>query len=353
MRQRMQAVVKPSAAPGAEIREVQVPEFGRTEVLVKVSVASICGTDLHIYEWDRWAQRRVHPPLIPGHEFCGEVVAVGNEVSSVREGDFVSAEMHVSCGKCLQCRTGEAHVCQHVKIIGVDANGAFAEYVVIPESNIWKLDPAIPPEYASILDPLGNAVHSVLAGEIAAKTVAITGCGPIGLFAIAVARAAGAAQVFAIEVNEHRRKIAAQMKADWVLDPSADDVSMAIFERTAGLGADVVLEMAGHPSAIRTAFDVVRRGGRISLLGLTSKPVALNFSEDIIFKGITVQGINGRRMYQTWYQMTALLKAGKLDLHPAITDRIAMKDFSGAMERLKTGEASKILVYPNGHEIRG
>ena len=344
----MLAVVKPEAAPGAEIREVNIPVFGRNEVLVKVTMASICGTDLHIYNWDHWAQNRIHPPLIPGHEFCGEVAAFGDEVTSVKEGDFVSAEMHVACGKCLQCRTGEAHICQSVKIIGVDANGAFAEYVVIPESNIWKLDPTIPPEYASILDPLGNAVHTMLAGEIAAKTVAITGCGPIGLFAIAVARAVGAASVFAIEVNEHRRKIAREMKADYVLDPSKENVKATVMAKTGGLGVDVVLEMAGHPDSIRTAFDIVRRGGRISLLGLTSKPISLNFSEDIIFKGITVQGINGRRMYQTWYQMTALLKAGKLDLHPVITDRIPMKDFSKAMERLKTGEASKILVYPNG-----
>jgi threonine 3-dehydrogenase len=344
----MLAVVKPEAAPGVDVRDVKIPGFGRTDVLVKVRVASICGTDLHIYEWDRWAQSRIHPPLIPGHEFCGEVVAFGNEVTSVKEGDFVSAEMHVACGKCLQCRTGEAHICQNVKIIGVDADGAFAEYVVIPESNIWKLDPEIPQEYASILDPLGNAVHTVLAGEIAAKTVAITGCGPIGLFAISVARAVGAAQVFAIEVNEHRRNVAQQMKADLVLDPSKEDVTSIVLERTGGQGVDVVLEMAGHPSAIRTAFDIVRRGGRISLLGLTSKPISLNFSEDVIFKGITIQGINGRRMYQTWYQMTALLKSGKLDLRPVITDRIALKDFAQGMERLKTGQASKILVYPNG-----
>ena len=344
----MMAVMKASAAPGTEIREVKIPAFGRTDVLVKVKVASICGTDLHIYEWDRWAQNRIHPPLIPGHEFCGEVVAFGDEVTSVKEGDFVSAEMHVACGKCVQCRTGEAHICQNVKIIGVDADGAFAEYVVIPESNIWKLDPGIPVEYASILDPLGNAVHTVLAGEIAAKTVAVTGCGPIGLFSIAVARAVGATTIFAIEVNEHRRRLAKEMKADFALNPATDNINSIVMERTGGVGVDVVLEMAGHPDAIRTAFDIVRRGGRISLLGLTSKPISLNFSEDIIFKGITIQGINGRRMYQTWYQMTALLKAGKLDLHPVITDRIAMKDFSQGMERLKTGEASKILVYPNG-----
>src|ERR1700723_3606323 len=308
----MLAVVKPEAAPGAEIREVQIPIYAPSDVLVKVKVASICGTDLHIYEWDRWAQGRIHPPLIPGHEFCGEVVALGDEVTSVKAGDFVSAEMHVACGKCLQCRTGEAHIFQNVKIIGVDTNGAFAEYVVNPESNIWKLDPGIPQEYASILDPLGNAVHTVLAGEIAAKTVAVTGCGPIGLFSIAVARAVGATTVFAIEVNEHRRKLAAQMKADFTLDPSQEDVRSIIAEKTGGLGVDVVLEMAGHPDAIRTAFDIVRRGGRISLLGLTSKPIPLNFSEDIIFK------------------------------------RIPMKDFSKAMARLKTGEASKILVYPKG-----
>jgi threonine 3-dehydrogenase len=344
----MLAVVKDEAAPGAHVRNVKIPEIGLTDVLVKVKVASVCGTDLHIYNWDSWAQHRIHPPLIPGHEFCGTVAAVGAEVTTVKEGDFVSAEMHVACGKCYQCRTGEAHICQFVKIIGVDADGAFAEYVKIPERNIWKLDPSIPQEYASILDPLGNAVHTVLAGDIAAKTVAITGAGPIGLFAIAVARAVGATKVFVIEPNEYRRRIAEQMKADYVLDPKTQNVKQFVCDVTDNLGVDVVLEMAGHPDAIRTAFDIVRRGGRISLLGLTSKPISLNFSEDIIFKGITIQGINGRRMYQTWYQMQNLLKAGKLDLHPVITDRMSMKDFSKGMDRLRTGEASKILLYPNG-----
>lgn len=346
----MLAVVKPNPAPGAEIRQVKVPDIGLTDVLVKVDVASVCGTDLHIYNWDPWAQNRIHPPLIPGHEFCGHVAAVGKEVTTVKEGDFVSAEMHVACGKCLQCRTGEAHICQHVKIIGVDANGAFAEYVVIPESNIWKLDPSIPKEYASILDPLGNAVHTVLAGDIAAKTVAITGTGPIGLFSIAVARACGATQIFAIETNKYRRAIAQQMKADYVIDPTVEDAKQIVMDATEGIGVDVVLEMAGHPSAIRTGFDILRRGGRISLLGIPSRPISLDFADDIIFKGATIQGINGRKMYQTWYQMTALLKAGKLDLHPVITDRLAMKDFNKGMERLRTGEASKILLYPNGNK---
>src|SRR5215475_1039279 len=184
----MLAVVKPEAAPGADVRQMPRPEIGPNDVLVKVKVASICGTDLHIYDWDKWAENRIKPPLVPGHEFCGEVASVGREVTTVKEGDFVSAEMHVACGKCLQCRIGEAHICQNVRIIGIDANGAFADYVKIPESNIWKIEGEIPADYASVLDPLGNAVHTVLAGEIAARSVAIIGCGPIGLMSIAVAR---------------------------------------------------------------------------------------------------------------------------------------------------------------------
>ena len=347
MSETMLAVVKPEARAGAEIREVKLPRFGRTDVLVKVKVASVCGTDLHIYNWDPWAQGRIHPPLIPGHEFCGEVAAVGDEVTSVKEGDFVSAEMHVACGKCLQCRIGQAHICQNVRIIGIDADGAFAEYVTIPESNIWKLDPAIPQEYASILDPLGNAVHTVLAGDIASKTIAITGCGPIGLFAIAVARACGATQVFAIEVNQYRREIAKQMNADFVLDPTKDDVRSIVMDHTGGLGVDVLCEMAGHKDAIRLGFDILRRGGRVSLLGIPSRPVEFDLANDIIFKGATVQGINGRKMFETWYQMTALLKSGKLDLHPVITNRLAMRDFSHGMDMLNSGKASKILLYPN------
>jgi threonine 3-dehydrogenase len=348
MSETMLAVVKPEAAPGAEVRQMPVPEIGPDDVLVKVKVASVCGTDLHIYNWDQWAQNRIRPPLIPGHEFCGDVVAVGENVTAVKEGDFVSAEMHVACGKCYQCRTGEAHICQHVKIIGVDANGAFAEYVKIPESNIWKIDPAIPPDYASVLDPLGNAVHAVLAGEIAAKTVAVIGCGPIGLFSIAVARACGATAVFALEINDHRRKLAEKMKADYALNPGKDKVYEQVMDSTDGTGVDVVLEMSGHPDAIRLGFKILRLGGRASLLGIPSRPMELNLSEDIIFKGARVEGINGRLMYKTWYQMNALLKAGKLDLAPVITDRMAMADFSKGMDRLKSGESSKILLYPNG-----
>src|SRR5947207_9778125 len=226
----MLAVVKPARRAGAEIRDVKVPSFGPNDVLVKVKVASICGTDLHIYDWDAWAQQRIQPPFIPGHEFCGTVTAVGSEVTTVKEGDFVSAEMHVACGKCFQCRIGESHICQNVKIIGIDADGAFAEYVRIPESNIWKIDPAIPADYASVLDPLGNAVHTVLAGEVAAKTVAIVGCGPLGLCVIAGARAVRAPHAPASAINEHRRSLAEKMKADFVLDPAKDNVYEKVME---------------------------------------------------------------------------------------------------------------------------
>jgi threonine 3-dehydrogenase len=275
------------------------------------------------------------------------VVAVGDEVTSAREGDFVSAEMHLPCGKCYQCRTGAAHICRQVKILGVDADGAFAEYVSIPESNLWKLDPAISPEYATLLDPLGNAVHTVLSGDgVSAKSVAVSGCGPIGLFAIAVARACGAARIFAIEVNGYRRCLAELMKADFILDPAKDDVSRIISDYTDGNGVDVVLEMSGHPNAIRLGFRILRPGGRVSLLGIPEQPLELNLAEDIIFKGATVLGISGRWMYQTWFQTQALLRAGKLELHPLITDRLPLKDFSQAVARLRSGEAGKVLLYP-------
>jgi threonine 3-dehydrogenase len=342
----MQAVVKATAAPGIELREVPVPSPGPGQVLVKVQAASVCGTDLHIFNWDPWAQGRIHPPLIPGHEFAGVVAGMGRGVTTVKEGDLVSAEMHVACGKCMQCRIGEAHICQHVRILGVDEDGAFAEYAVIPESNIWKLSPQIPQEYASLLDPLGNAVHTVLSGPIAAQTVAVTGCGAIGLFSIAVAKACGAAKVFAVEVNELRRKVAAQMGADVVLNPATDNVVERIKDETAGTGVDVLLEMSGVPTAIRSGFGALRTGGRASLLGIPSKPFELDFAKDIIFKGAIVLGINGRKMFETWFQMEALLATGKLNLEPVITHRLRLGEFEQAMELLRTGEAIKVILKP-------
>jgi threonine 3-dehydrogenase len=344
----MHAVVKAEPKPGAELRDVAVPEPGPNDVLVRVRVASICGTDLHIYKWDRWSARRIHPPLVFGHEFCGDVARVGREVTVVREGDFVSAEMHLSCGQCYLCRIGERHICQNVRIIGIDADGCFAEFVRIPDTNIWRIDPAIPPEYAAVLDPLGNAVHTVLAGEIAGRSCVVTGCGPIGLFSIAVAKACGAGPIFATEPHPYRQRLARKVGAAKVIDPAKDDPVAVVLDETGGVGADVVLEMSGHPKAIRQAFQMLRRGGRMSLLGIPSRPMELDLANDIIFKGAVVQGINGRRVFETWYQMQALLKSGSLDLKPLITDRITLADFARGMEMLLSGNASKVLMYPNG-----
>jgi threonine 3-dehydrogenase len=339
----MQALVKASAAPGMEMRTVPVPTIGATDVLVAVETASVCGTDLHIYHWDEWAQARIKPPYIPGHEFCGTVAAVGKSVQGFAVGDFVSAEMHVACGHCLQCRSGQAHVCQFVKILGVDADGAFADYVKIPASNLWKLDAAIPRDFGSLFDPFGNAVHTVLSGAIAGQTVAVTGCGPIGLFAIAVAKACGAAKVFAIEPNAQRRELARTMGAQVLLD-SAGDVEGEVMAQTGGNGVDVLLEMSGHPSAIRQGFRILRMGGRASLLGIPSRPVELDLANALIFKGATVHGINGRKMYETWFQAEALMREGKIDLTPVITHRLPLAKFDEAMKLLETGEASKILL---------
>jgi threonine 3-dehydrogenase len=344
----MKALRKMRPGRGLSYETAPVPNIGPTDVLVRVKTASICGTDLHIYGWDRWSQERIKPPVTLGHEFCGVVERVGEEVRAVAQGDFVSAEMHVNCGHCHQCRLGEAHICQNLRIIGIDQDGAFAEFVKIPASNIWRLDPAIPEHYAAILDPLGNAVHTVLAGAIAGQTVLVTGCGPIGLMAIAVAKACGSSTVFATETNEHRRTMAKKMGADVVLNPTDTDAVARILQDTSGTGVDVLLEMSGSPPAIQQGFHALRAGGRASLLGIPTEAVPLDLVNDVIFKGATVQGIYGRRMYETWVQMTALLKAGRLNLDPLFGERTSLEKFEHAFTLLQGGLAGKILLYPNG-----
>jgi threonine 3-dehydrogenase len=286
--------------------------------------------------------------LTLGHEFCGVVERVGEEVTAVKAGDFVSAEMHVNCGHCRQCRLGEAHICQNLRIIGIDQDGAFAEFVKIPASNIWKLDAAIPEHYGAILDPLGNAVHTVLAGPIAGQTVLVTGCGPIGLMSIAVTKACGSSTVFATETNENRRAMAKKMGADVVLNPAAEDAVGKILAETNGTGVDALLEMSGNPTAIQQGFKALRAGGRASLLGIPTENVPLDLVNDVIFKGATVQGIYGRRMYATWVQMTALLKAGRLNLEPLFGEREPLEKFENAFAKLQGGLAGKILLFPNG-----
>jgi threonine 3-dehydrogenase len=344
----MKALRKLQAAKGLQMDTVAVPAIGPTDALVRVKTASICGTDLHIYGWDRWSQGRIKPPVTLGHEFCGTVERVGDEVRAVKPGDFVSAEMHVNCGHCHQCRLGQAHICRNLRIIGIDQDGAFAEFVKIPASNIWKLDAAIPEHYGAILDPLGNAVHAVLAGPIAGQTVLVTGCGPIGLMSIAVAKACGSSTVFATETNEQRRAMAKKMGADVVLNPAKEDAVGKILAETGGTGVDALLEMSGNATAIQQGFKALRAGGRASLLGIPTETVPLDLVNDVIFKGATVQGIYGRRMYETWVQMTSLLKAGRLNLEPLFAERTSLDKFENAFSLLEGGLAGKILMYPDG-----
>lgn len=344
----MKAVRKMRPVRGLSFESASVPASGPTDVLVRVKIASICGTDLHIYGWDRWSQARIKPPVTLGHEFCGVIEKVGSEVSALRVGDFVSAEMHVNCGHCHQCRVGEAHICPNVKIIGIDQDGAFAEFVKIPASNIIKLEASIPEHYGAILDPLGNAVHTVLGGPIAGQTVLVTGCGPIGLMSIAVAKACGSSTVFATETNQRRRSLAKTMGADVVLDPVAQNAVEEVISGTGGTGVDVLLEMSGNATAIQQGFKALRAGGRASLLGIPTENVPLDLVDDVIFKGATVQGIYGRRMYGTWVQMTALLKAGRLNLDPLFGERTSLEKFEHAFTLLESGHAEKILLYPNG-----
>lgn len=341
----MKAVIKPSAGPGAELATVPIPRIGPKEVLVKVRAASICGTDVHIYTWDPWAQGRIKPPLIFGHELAGDVVEVGNEVTRLKVGDYVSAESHVVCGTCHQCLTGQGHVCQNYRILGVDIPGVFAEYVALPEANAWKNDKNLPPEIASIQDPLGNAVHTALSGQIVGNTVAVIGSGPIGVLAVAVSKAAGAAAVFATDINDYRLDLAKKMGAVLTVNSRETDPVEAILKANHGVGVDVVLEMSGNPTAIRQGFKMLRNGGRISLLGIPSKPMELDLANDIVFKGAIVHGITGRRLYDTWYKMAGLFRAG-LDVRPAITHRFRMDEFEEGMKVMISGNSGKVVLFP-------
>ena len=346
----MEALRKPRPEPGAQVETVDIPRTRPGEVLVRVRAASICGTDLHIYHWDKWSASRLHPPLTFGHEFCGVVEALGEGVERFKPGERVTAEMHVACGHCRPCRAGQAHVCQNVRVLGIDQDGCFAEFVSIPATNLWKLDDAIPDHYAAIMDPLGNAVHSVLAGPIAGQTVGVTGCGPIGLMSIAVAKACGCSTLFATEISPVRAQLAREMGADVVMNPKETDVAARVRAETENAGVDVLLEMSGSPAGIRDGLRMLRPGGRASLLGIPSEQVSLDLLNDVIFKGATVQGIYGRKMYETWLEMSALLRDKKLKLDPLFKERLRLTDFGKAFGMLEQGAAGKVLLIPNGAE---
>ena len=323
------------------LRDVPEPRIRDNEVLIRVRRAGVCGTDVHIYDWDDWARSRCKPPFVVGHEFAGDVVGVGRLVTDVREGDRVTAEGHIVDGRCLLCRTGNSHVCPYTKIIGVDRDGCFAEYIAMPATNVWHLDDSISYDVGGIHDPMGNAFHSALTADIPGATVLITGCGPIGLFAVGICRAAGASRVIASDINHKRLELASKMGAQDAVTP--DEVETKVKEATDGLGVDVVLEMSGVPAAIHQAFALVRVGGRIQMLGIPVRPIEIDLPSEIIFKGLTIYGVVGRRMYETWIQMTRFLRSGEFDPAPVITHRFPMADVDAAIAAIKSGEAGKVI----------
>ncbi len=343
----MRALVKETAGPGMVLRDVPMPTCGPSEVLIKVHYAGVCGTDLHIWEWDSWASQRLKPPVVIGHEFAGEVTQLGREAEAaglLSVGDLVTAEGHIVCGHCLQCRIGEAHLCHRTQIIGVDRDGAFAEYIAMPAGNVMRLD-GIPTEVGAIMDPTGNAVHTVLeGGAVPGSRVLVIGCGPIGCFAVGVARAAGAALVLASDLNDRRLALATAMGAHVTLNPGTDDVVARVNELTGGDGVDLVCEMSGHPAGHAQAFAAARLGGRVNMLGTPSRPTEVDFARDVIFKGLTLYGVTGRRMYGTWDVMQRLLRSGQLDPRPVITHRFPLERIADAIQVIKDGQAGKVIL---------
>jgi threonine 3-dehydrogenase len=344
----MKALVKTTAGVGLTFTDWADPTPGPHDAVIKVAATSLCGTDAHIYRWDEWAQRRIHPPRVIGHELCGHVVEVGREVSLVKIGDYVAAESHLTCGACFQCRTGLAHVCKNYKILGVDRDGSYAQYVVLPEGVLWKTDPSIPPELACLQEPIGNAVDAALAEDLTGQTVLITGCGPTGLFAAAVARTAGAATIIASDISDYRLGLAKQVGADYVLNAKTqppEQLAAAILDITAGEGVDASLEMSGNPEALHQAFRAVKNGGRVTLFGIPTGPVTFDLPNEMIFKGIRVYGITGRRLFGTWYRLAGLFKAG-LTIRPVLTHSFPLSEFATGFELIQSGQCGKVVLFP-------
>src|SRR6266699_1510796 len=339
----MQAIVKEKRAPGLKVTTVANPSAAPGEVLIAVRHAGVCGTDLHIADWDAWAQWRLKPPLVVGHEFAGEIVALGDGVAELKVGQAVTAEGHLVCGHCVQCRTGNGHICRNTRIIGVDLDGAFAEYIAMPATNVLPLD-GIPTTVGAVMDPMGNASHTLLTADMPGSSALVGGCGAIGCFAVGIARAAGAAKGIASDVNAKRLALAKQMGAHVTIDATRDDVVRSVLAETGGEGADVVCEMSGVPSALHQAFAAVRLGGRVQLLGIPDGQVPVDFANEIIFKGITVYGVIGRKMYETWNQMRRYLSAGLVDPRPVITHQFPLAKIDEALAAIRSGDAGKIIL---------
>jgi len=338
----MRALVKTAAGPGLSLTDVPDPSPGINDVLIRVRKTGICGTDLHIESWDPWAAKTIKPPLVVGHEFMGEVVEVGSNVTDLHPGDIVSGEGHVICGRCRHCRAGRWHLCANTVGLGVNRDGAFAELVVLPVTNVWHHWPGVDEEVAAIFDPFGNAVHTALAFPVLGEDVLVSGAGPIGLMAIAVARHAGARFIVVSEPNPFRRELAARMGATLVVDPTKRDLKDAQRELGMVEGFDVAMEMSGNAAALTSAIANMAHGGGIAILGIPTGEIPLDVTT-IVFNQLTLRGIYGREMYETWYKMSVLLHSG-LDIRPAITHRFSHRDHEAAFAAARAGDSGKVIM---------
>lgn len=338
----MKALVKAHAEPGLWLQDIPEPTIGINDVLIKVLKTGICGTDLHIYNWDAWAQKTIPVPMAVGHEFVGKVVQVGSNVTDFFAGDLVSGEGHVVCGRCRNCMAGRRHLCAHTIGLGVNRQGAFAEYVALPMTNIWRHDPSVDLDSASIFDPFGNAVHTALSFPVLGEDVLVTGAGPIGIMSAAVAKHAGARYVVITDVNPHRLELARKVGVTAAVNPL--ETKLAEVQQKLGMheGFDVGLEMSGNPQAFRDMLANMAHGGRIAMLGIPSEPISIDWNE-VIFKMITIKGIYGREMYETWYKMTVMLQSG-LDITPVISHRLDFRDFEQGFAAMREGNSGKVVL---------
>lgn len=338
----MQAVVKSRAEPGLWLEEAPVPEVEGDDVLIRIQKTSICGTDVHIYNWDDWAQKTIPVPMTIGHEFVGTVDRVGNHVKGFAPGDLVTGEGHITCGHCRNCLAGRRHLCPHTRGVGVNRNGAWAEFVAIPQSNVWHAEPSISLDVLSCFDPLGNAVHTAHSFDLVGEDVLITGAGPIGCMAVPIAKKSGARHVVITDINPYRLELARKMGATLALDVRTEKLTDAMEKLGMKEGFDVALEMSGSPKAMTDLLPVMFHGGKIALLGIMPGSAAIDWNL-VVFNGLTIKGIYGREMYETWYKMTAMIQSG-LDISPVITHRFPYTQFKEGVELMKSGQSGKIVL---------
>lgn len=357
----MQAVVKTRPSPGAELLDREVPKISPDQVLIKVRATSICGTDVHIYKWDPWAQNRIGEKRLPqilGHEVAGVVVEIGSHVKRIKVGDYISAETHIYDPSDLTALLGQLHIGEHMRILGVDCDGAFAEYFAVPESVCWVNDPALPPEFATVQEPLGNATYSVLGedNDVAGKSIVIIGDGPIALLAVGVARVCGLTSIFLVGKYDFNLEIGKRMGADHLLYATAPAAERLAYvkDHTGGNGADIVLDMAGTPQALEEGFKMLRRGGRFSAFGIAAEsPTLIDYNNGIVFKGAQIHGINGRKMFDTWYRVCNFLNSGRLDISPVITHLLSLSDFAKGFEAMtsRPRASAKVVLFPEAKEL--